>query len=77
VNRTAANQVFLTQEWFLLNPFSYVKKTSEFNKHKWYVPFTFTTKQERDFNFEKATLWMSPHNNKRKKSPQFKTIFKY
>ena len=32
--------------------------------NKRYIPFTFTTKEERDFNFEKRPVWFKPQADK-------------
>lgn len=54
------NQLRLTQRWFLLNPENSVQGTSEYNKYRWYVPFTYTTKQEQNWQLESRPTWFSP-----------------
>lgn len=49
-----------SQKWFLLNPDNTLEGTEEYEKMKWYVPITYTTKSEKDFNFEKKPVWLKP-----------------
>lgn len=51
-------QASLTQKWFLLNPAS---QNLQDTQH-WYVPFTFTTSQEKTFEFESETTWLKPND---------------
>lgn len=48
----------VSQKWFLLNPSSKVKGSKNFNETKWYVPFTFTTKSDKKFDFESRPYWL-------------------
>lgn len=54
------NEIVLTQKWFLLNPENHVQNTSEYKEYRWYVPFTYTTDQELNFNFENKPQWLKP-----------------
>jgi aminopeptidase N len=56
VNRTF-NNMSVTQKWFLLNPTS---NSTDKEDYKWFVPFTYTSKNEADFNFEKSPTWLKP-----------------
>ncbi len=53
------NTIKLNQSWFLMNPLNKVNKT-EYNTYKWYVPFTYTTKDELKFDFETKPVWLTP-----------------
>ncbi|CAF0920546.1 unnamed protein product [Brachionus calyciflorus] len=53
-------QIKLSQNWFLLNPTNKIKNTDEYNQYKWYIPFTFTSKESPDFNFETRPYWLKP-----------------
>ena len=66
VTRLAGNQIRITQKWFLLNPFSKVIGTDEYNKYKWYIPFTFTTLTENIWDFETRPTWFQPNAQERK-----------
>lgn len=54
------NKVKASQKWFLLNPLNNLQGTEEYEKYKWYVPITVTTKDEQDFDFEKRPVWLKP-----------------
>lgn len=54
------NKMKLTQSWFLLNPSNKMKNRPEFKTYKWYVPFTYTNKQELNFDFETKPIWLTP-----------------
>lgn len=57
INRTGS-QLRLTQKWFLLNPLNNAQNNlTEYNQYKWYIPFTYTTKNLKDFDFEKRPIW--------------------
>lgn len=60
------NQLHLKQRWFLLNPLNTVQNTAEFNKYKWYIAFTYTTKEKLDWNIESTPNWFAPDLNERK-----------
>lgn len=60
VTRLNSNQISLTQKWFLLNPLNSVQDTDVYRTYRWYVPFTFTTKEELNFEFETKPIWFSP-----------------
>jgi len=62
VNRTSDNKLHLSQKWFLLNPQNKIQFTSEYDKYRWYIPFTYTTKEELDFDFEKRPTWFKKEN---------------
>ena len=53
------NNLTLTQSWFLLNP------TSETinEDYKWYIPFTYTTKLQSQFEFESNVTWLTPEKS--------------
>jgi aminopeptidase N len=53
----------LNQAWFLLNPLSKLLKTEEYDKKRWYVPFTYTTQTNPRFSFESKTYWMKPESD--------------
>ena len=59
VVRSDDNKLHLTQRWFLLNPLNTIQNTSEYLQTRWYIPFTYTTKEELDFDFEKRPIWFS------------------
>jgi aminopeptidase N len=60
VTRRGANQISLAQKWFLLNPLNSIQSTDEYAKNRWHIPFTYTTKEELNFNFESFTYWFRP-----------------
>ena len=61
VNRDIAqNKLIITQKWFLLKS---LNDSAESNSYKWYVPFTFTTKNQSAFNFESETNWLKPNDS--------------
>ena len=59
-----SNKLTLTQNWFLLNPLNKIQTTSEYKKYRWYIPFTYTTKQELNFEFETKPQWFRPDEEK-------------
>lgn len=64
VNRTDKNELVVTQSWFLLNPMNKRHMdTEEYESYKWYIPFTFTTAKELNFNFETKPIWMKPNQS--------------
>lgn len=52
----------VTQEWFILNPLDNRKRNSV--KQEWYVPFTFTTKENPEFDFYARPQWLKPNDTK-------------
>ena len=61
------NTLELTQNWFLLNPANKVQNNpAEYNSYRWYVPFTFTTKNIGDFSFESKTYWLKKNDTQSK-----------
>jgi len=58
VNRTAENQISVTQKWFLLNPLTNFSELAH-DTYKWYIPFTYTTNQ-LDFSFDSKPAWLTP-----------------
>lgn len=60
----SSNQLSVTQKWFLLNPLNKLKDTVEYNDYRWFVPFTFTTKNNPNFDFESNTTWFEPTQDK-------------
>lgn len=63
VNRNG-NSLHIAQKWFLLNNIG--ENVKDLNENKWYVPFTFTTKNELNFDFESKTQWLKPNQTERK-----------
>ena len=47
----------ITQNWFLLNPISTTNNNNQTSDYKWYIPFTYTTSNELNFNFETKPIW--------------------
>ena len=65
INRNGT-QLKLTQKWFLLNPLNNAQNNlTEFNQYKWYIPFTFTTRKLRDFDFESKPTWFKKNDAQR------------
>jgi aminopeptidase N len=64
VKRLSANQLNVSQKYFLLNPLNSLQNnknnTAEYDSYKWYVPFTYTTKVSPNFDFESETEWLKP-----------------
>lgn len=60
INRTNLNQITVKQTWFLVNPLSTIQETPENATQKWYIPLTFTHKDELNFNLEKTPYWIRP-----------------
>ena len=77
------DKLVLNQRWFLLNPLSKMlqpQNANEYNKHKWYVPFTFTTKAKPSFQLESEINWIKPDDKDRKRlenSLKFKILFNH
>lgn len=61
-----AKTMKLTQKWFLLNPTNKIQNTPEYAKYKWFVPFTFTSKETQDFDFESRPQWIKPNDTEGK-----------
>ena len=61
VNRNYSNNSFsLSQKWFLLDP----EKNEQLSGTKnWFVPFTFTTKDELSFSFNAKPIWLKPKDS--------------
>jgi aminopeptidase N len=57
-----SNKAHLTQKWFLLNPLNKVSE-QEYKQYTWYVPVTYTTKKEPQFEFESKTHWLKPYDS--------------
>lgn len=77
VNRKG-DKLILNQRWFLLNPLSKMlqpQNANEYNKHKWYVPFTFTTKTKPSFQLESEINWIKPDDMDRKLSSSFSSLY--
>ncbi len=49
----------ITQNWFLLNPNNNNQTTTDY---KWYIPFTYTTSNELNFNFETKPIWFKKND---------------
>lgn len=60
VTRGANNKLTLKQKWFLLNPLNTVQGTSEYDKYRWYIGFTYTTKEQLNWDIETAASWFEP-----------------
>ena len=56
------NNLKVEQNWFLLNPLNTVSP-DEFNRYRWYVPFTYTTQKELDFSFNKTATWFRANDS--------------
>jgi hypothetical protein len=58
------NILNISQKWFLINPLSEMrqKNKTEYDEYKWFVPFTYTTKNELNYNFETKPTWLTPNN---------------
>ncbi|CAF0815629.1 unnamed protein product [Brachionus calyciflorus] len=56
------NKMSLKQNWFLLNPNNSVQYTDEYAKYRWYIPFTFTQKENPNFDFETRPIWLKPED---------------
>jgi aminopeptidase N len=54
------NKIHLTQRYFLLNPLNTIENTPEYAKFQWFVPFTFTTQNELNYDFEERPTWLKP-----------------
>ena len=60
---TTTSELVVTQRWFLLNPSSKAyNQKSVYTNYKWYVPFTYTTKSELNFEFESKPYWLMPND---------------
>ena len=59
---SALNHLQVKQNWFLLNPLNKVDP-SEYNSYKWYVPFTYTTSSDPNFNLESDVSWLKPEDS--------------
>ncbi len=57
----ANNKLTLKQNWFLLNPLNTVG-SREYKKYKWYVPFTHTSKSEKNFDLKQEVTWLKPED---------------
>lgn len=63
-NDTELTELILQQKWFLLNPLSKVKNnTDEYDSYKWFIPFTYTTSDELNFDFERDIIWIQSHDS--------------
>ena len=59
----SAAKLVITQKWFLLNSVSKIYSRHDFYvNYKWYVPFTYTTKHELNFEFESKSYWIRPND---------------
>ena len=61
----SAKTVTLKQDWFLLNPNNKVSPSVKGNA-KWYVGFSHTTSQEKDFAFDAPVVWLKPNETSSK-----------
>ena len=62
VNKNA-NMLNVSQKWFLLDS---VSNRQLLDSQKWFVPFTFTTADELNFDFGKITTWLKPNDSSSK-----------
>ena len=64
INRES-DKLIMTQSYFLLNPLNKIKKENltEYNQYRWYIPVTFTTQDELDFDFEKKPIWFKAEDD--------------
>lgn len=61
--RREGKKLNLTQRWFLLSPLSKMRQPQnaiEYNKHKWFIPFTMTSSDKLQFDFESDIYWLKP-----------------
>lgn len=69
IDRLAGNRIQIKQQWFLLNPLNKLQSSqnkSEYESYRWYVPFTYTTSNELNFQFEAKPVWLKPNQTERK-----------
>lgn len=57
------NKIKLTQKWFLSNPSNKIQFTEEYQKYKWYIPLSYTTKDDPKFEFENEPIWLRADKN--------------
>ena len=55
------NKMVAEQKWFLLNPLNKVSQ-AEMDKYKWYIPLTYTTELDSNFNIESQVNWIKPED---------------
>lgn len=74
----SGNQVRVKQNWFLLNPLNSVQKTDLYNRSRWFIPFTYTTKEQLNWSFESKPSWFRPEQQecKLRDRPQTKNRLK-
>ncbi len=58
-----SNLFKLSQKWFLLDS---TVPSSNINKPKWFVPFSYTTSKQNNFTFESEVIWLKPNQNEGK-----------
>ena len=61
--RREGNKLHLSQRWFLLSPLSKMRQPQnalEYSKHKWFIPFTMTSSDKLEFDFESEIYWLKP-----------------
>ncbi len=60
ISRPSPIRLLVKQRWFLLNPNNRAQNNpNEYNKYRWFVPVTTTTRDELDFKFEKRPVWLT------------------
>ena len=64
----STNKVTVTQKWFLLNPQNTVQNTDEYKKYRWYIPFTYTSQSEQNWELETPPTWFKPDAQESKTS---------
>ena len=57
----SSKSMSLSQKWFLLNPLNKIGK-EELSKYKWYIPITYTSDRELNFELENAVTWFKPED---------------
>lgn len=62
ITRENNNRLSLKQNWFLLNPQNTVQNTMEYKNYRWYIAFTYTTKEKLDWNMEAKATWFKPED---------------
>ena len=58
-----STHLLISQKWFLLNPMSkFYKQPKIYDTYKWFIPFTYTIKNELNFEFESKPFWIKPND---------------
>lgn len=67
VTRTG-NKLVIKQSGFLLYLPKTIKIPDDFNQSRWFIPFTYTTKEQLDWRFESKPNWFRPEQQECKKN---------